>query len=155
MTTPMITHKHVAEQPILFIRRRVSRADIAETLSYCLGTVAAYCMEHRLEISGPPFARYPSVDAGAVTIEAGLPLAAPSKGEGEIESGVLQAGPAAVAIHEGHYDRLRHTYQAIEEWAAKNGHRLAGPPWESYVTDPGEHPDPADWRTEVYWPIEG
>jgi hypothetical protein len=21
------------------------------------------------------------------------------------------------------------------------------------VTDPGEHPNPADWRTEVYWPL--
>ncbi len=22
------------------------------------------------------------------------------------------------------------------------------------VTDPAQHPDPADWRTEVYWPLE-
>ena len=30
---------------------------------------------------------------------------------------------------------------------------LSGAPWESYVTDPADHPDPADWRTEVYWPL--
>jgi len=36
---------------------------------------------------------------------------------------------------------------------AANGVRAGGAPWESYVTDPGEHPDPADWRTEVYWPL--
>ncbi len=34
----------------------------------------------------------------------------------------------------------------------ENGLRPAGAPWEWYVTDPAEHPDPADWRTEIYWP---
>ena len=34
-----------------------------------------------------------------------------------------------------------------------DGHAVAGPPWEVYVTDPGEVPDPAAWRTEVVHPI--
>ena len=29
----------------------------------------------------------------------------------------------------------------------------AGAPWESYITDPTEHPDPKDWKTEVCWPV--
>jgi AraC family transcriptional regulator len=36
---------------------------------------------------------------------------------------------------------------------AANGSRAAGAPWESYVTDPGQFPNPEDWRTEVYWPL--
>jgi AraC family transcriptional regulator len=32
--------------------------------------------------------------------------------------------------------------------------RIGGPPWESYITDPAEHPDPAQWRTEICWPVE-
>ena len=28
----------------------------------------------------------------------------------------------------------------------------SGGPWESYLTDPGSTPDPADWRTEVCLP---
>jgi effector-binding domain-containing protein len=34
-----------------------------------------------------------------------------------------------------------------------NGLRPGGPPWEWYLTAPAAHPDPADWRTEVYWPV--
>jgi AraC family transcriptional regulator len=28
----------------------------------------------------------------------------------------------------------------------------AGAPWETYLTDPAEVPDPAEWRTEVVYP---
>jgi effector-binding domain-containing protein len=37
---------------------------------------------------------------------------------------------------------------------ATEGFTPAGPPWESYITDPAEHPDPKDWQTEVLWPIQ-
>jgi hypothetical protein len=30
---------------------------------------------------------------------------------------------------------------------------IAGPPWETYLTDPGEHPDPETWETEIVQPI--
>jgi len=48
---------------------------------------------------------------------------------------------------------LNDTYVAMERWMDANGVRPGSAPWESYITDPAEHPDPADWRTEVYWPL--
>jgi effector-binding domain-containing protein len=42
----------------------------------------------------------------------------------------------------------------MERWIEANGYRVAGPYWDWFVTDPGEHPDPKDWRTEVFWPLE-
>lgn len=36
---------------------------------------------------------------------------------------------------------------------AENEVAPAGPPWETDITDPAEVPDPADWLTEVVWPI--
>jgi len=65
----------------------------------------------------------------------------------------LPGGPAAVAVHMGAYDKLQDTYAAIERWMQQQGVRAAGAPWESYITDPAEHPDPAKWRTDVFWPI--
>ena len=70
-----------------------------------------------------------------------------------MEPGILPGGPVALGVHAGPYDQLPETNAAIENWIEANGFRVAGPPWESYITDPGEHPDPADWRTEVYWPL--
>jgi hypothetical protein len=30
-----------------------------------------------------------------------------------------------------------------------------GGPWKVYVIDPGEVPDPAQWVTEINWPLLG
>jgi AraC family transcriptional regulator len=56
-------------------------------------------------------------------------------------------------VHAGPYDQLKETYAAVERWIEEQGASMGGPPWEVYITDPGDHPDPKDWRTEVYWPI--
>ena len=50
-------------------------------------------------------------------------------------------------------NRTPETNAAVERWIEEHGFRVGGAPWESYVTDPAQHPDPADWRTEVYWPL--
>ena len=90
---------------------------------------------------------------GLMTIEPAMPLAASATGEGEMQSGVLAGGDVALGIHAGPYEALGETHAAIERWIEANGFRVGGAPWEQYVTDPGEHPNPADWRTEVYWPL--
>jgi AraC family transcriptional regulator len=106
-----------------------------------------------LPLASHPFTRYVSSGPGLLTIEVGFQFAAPAGGDGEVEAGELQGGPAAVGVHGGPYDQLGETYAAMERWMEQNGLRPGGPAWEWYVTDPADHPDPADWRTEVYWPV--
>jgi AraC family transcriptional regulator len=153
MPNPTIARRQLTAQPMLFIRREVSRENLPAELGKCLGAVHAHCAQAGLAVAGPPFTRYPHTDSAGIAIEAGIPAAAPAAASGEIEAGFLQAGPAAVALHAGPYDRLGETYAALERWMAENDVRPGGAPWESYLTDPGEHEDPADWRTEVYWPF--
>jgi AraC family transcriptional regulator len=74
------------------------------------------------------------------------------RSEGDIIASELPGGDAAVAIHAGAYERLEGTHAVVATWL--EAQKLdAGAPWEVYVTDPGEKPDPADWRTEVVYPI--
>jgi len=70
-----------------------------------------------------------------------------------MQPGVLPAGPVAIAVHAGPYEQLSDTYAAMERWIEVEGLKVAGAPWESYITDPGQVPDPRDWRTEVCWPV--
>jgi len=151
--TSTIGQKTLEAQPILFIRRSIAWEEIPDTIADCLGTIAAHCQLAGISIAGHPFSRYASAGTQGLTIEVGMPLAAPVEAAGEIEAGILQAGPVIVAVHAGGYEGLQDTYQAIERWAKERGHHSGGPFWESYLTDPEEHPDPADWRTEVFWPI--
>jgi AraC family transcriptional regulator len=129
MPTISVTRQQFAGQPILLIRRRIPRPELQGMLAECFGKLFGHGHKAALPIAGWPVARYLSVGPGLWTVEAAMPLAAAAAGEGEMEAGTLPAGPVAVGIHAG------------------------GAPWESYVTDPGQHPDPADWKTEVYWPL--
>jgi len=143
----------LAPQPILFVRRRVAPSEIADTFAECLPAVFRHCQAHGLAMAGPPFARYPDVGRGMLTVECGIPLVEPAEGVGEIEAGELVGGPVAAAVHVGPYETLHETHAAVERWIETQGHATSGPPWESYVTDPAEVPDPAEWRTEIRWPL--
>ena len=154
MPTLSIERREIAAQNILFVRLRAGRHEIANAIGEGLGKAFPYSQRLGLAIAGRPFTRYLSTGPGLFSIEVGMPVAAPPQGEGVVEAGTLPAGPVAVAMHAGPYDQLSETYAALERWIESNGYRIGGAPWESYITDPADHPDPADWRTEVYWPLE-
>jgi effector-binding domain-containing protein len=76
-------------------------------------------------------------------------------GDGGVIEATLPGGPAATTVHTGPYDTLGEAYAAVEAWIESQGLEAAGSPWEYYITDPAEFPDPKDWRTEIFWPIRG
>jgi AraC family transcriptional regulator len=153
MAVLSITRQERAAQPVLLIRRRVARDELQGMLAECFGKLFGHGQKAGLPIAGWPLARYVSMGPGRMIVEAAMPLAAPVAGEGEMEAGFLHAGAVALAVHAGPYDTLSETHLAIDRWIEDKGYRVAGAPWEQYVTDPGDHPDPKDWRTEVYWPL--
>jgi AraC family transcriptional regulator len=155
MPTLSIERKDLTEQPVLLVRLRTARHELSAAIGAGLGKTFPYAQKTARAIVDRPFTRYLSTGPGLFTIEVGLPIGAAAAGEGEIEAGTLPGGPVAAAVHGGAYDQLSETYAAIERWIEANGFRIHATqaPWESYVTDPADHPDPADWRTHVYWPL--
>jgi len=153
MPTLSIDRKEIQPQHILYIRRRIAPSEMKEALGECFGKLFTYGAKAGLPIAGWPLCRYASTGMGLWTIEPAMPLSSPTKSEGEMQADTLPGGPVALGIHAGPYENLPDTNAAIERWIEANGYKVAGAPWEQYVTDPGEHPDPKDWRTEVYWPL--
>jgi AraC family transcriptional regulator len=157
-STPMpvdIVVKDLPPTHALVMRRRIARDEIAATLAATLPTLFAHAQRNGVAIAGPPFARYPELGMGTLIIEGGIPTAEAEPGDPDagIEALTIPGGQAAVAIHYGPYEGLPQTYQAIETWIQDNGRTIAGPPWETYLTDPGERPDPETWETEIVQPI--
>ncbi len=148
-----ITRNECQEQPVLLIRRRIARGELQQMLAECFGMLFGHGQKSGLPVAGWPVARYVAMGPGLWTVEAAMPLLSPAPACGEMQPGSLPAGPAAFAVHIGAYERLPDTHAAIERWIEAQGYRVGGAPWESYVTDPAQHPDAADWRTEVYWPL--
>ncbi|GLY15724.1 hypothetical protein Kisp01_27390 [Kineosporia sp. NBRC 101677] len=139
----------------LMMRRRVTRDEIATALGEILPTVFEFVQREGLAIAGPPFARYPEMGMGSLVIEGGITIVEPASVElpEGVEAIEIPAGRAATAIHRGPYETLQESYQGIEKWMREQGLSAAGAPWETYLTDPGEQPDPALWETEIVQPV--
>jgi effector-binding domain-containing protein len=149
-----ITKKELTPQPVLIVRRRVKRSDIAATIAEALPPIFMYAQQNGIALAGLPFTRYVDMGPGLITMEPGMRVSsANSSGGGEIVADTLPGGPVATTVHAGPYDKLSDAYAAIEEWMGKEGLVPAGPPWESYLNDPSDFPDPMDWKTEVCWPV--
>jgi AraC family transcriptional regulator len=169
-----IVKKELAPQPVLVVRRRVKRSDIAAAITEALPHIFQYAQQRGIALAGHPFTRYVEIGAGLLTIEPGMRVvgaAPPPPGGSSTQHATLSAGrsavapdavvvedtlpggPAATTMHAGTYETLPDAYAALETWMESEGVPPSGPPWESYITDPGEHPDPKDWKTEVSWPV--
>lgn len=153
MSMLSIERRELTPAHVLIVRARCARHELAKTMAQCFGKAFPYAMRSGVPLAGRPFTRYLSTGPGLFTIESGCVLAAAAAGMDDVEAATLPGGPAAVAMHGGSYDTLSETYAEMERWMEKNGLRPGGAPWESYITDPADHPDPANWRTEVYWPL--
>ena len=153
MSMLSIERRELPPAHVLIVRARCARHELSKTIGESFGKAFPYAMQSGVPLAGRPFTRYLSTGPGLFTIECGCVLAEAAPGKGEVEAATLPGGPAVVAVHGGSYDALSETYAEMERWMEKAGLRPGGPPWESYITDPAEHPDPADWRTEIYWPL--
>jgi AraC family transcriptional regulator len=159
-----IETQELAPQRAVVVRHRVPRSGIAAAIGSSLPHVFLYAQAHGYALADKPFTRYVEAGAGLLTIEPGMqvvgsgsPIAAdmawPATGDAQVIEVTLPGGTAATTVHAGPYDTLSDAYAAIETWIEANGYASAGAPWECYITDPDEHPDPKDWKTADYWPV--
>ncbi|MEO3809002.1 GyrI-like domain-containing protein [Sphaerisporangium sp. B11E5] len=121
----------------------------------------AWLAAHGVSPAGPPFYRYwvAGDREREFRLEVGVPVPTPVEGDGRVIAGTIPAGRYLVAVHDGHPDRLSHTIQEVDTWAAGNGVRFdthvenGVEVWRGrfdfWLTDPEESPDPETWSTEL------
>jgi effector-binding domain-containing protein len=146
----------VAPRSTAVIRATLDVPEIGPWFGHALGTLAASLAERGIVIVGQPFARYHPVTEGEdrFEVEAGFPVGGPIEPHGDVEASTLPGGPHATTVHVGPYDGLPAAYDALAKWIAAEGGMPAGDIWEVYESDPEQEPDPATWRTRVFWPYE-
>lgn len=148
-----ITRQPIEPCTFLYKEARCSHADIAKTLGGLFGPVFQYAVSNGLELRSPPTTLYVEWGPGMVTIHAGMMVAAAASPPAGMHVATLPASDAAVTMHTGPYDGLGKAHAAMEQFLAQHDLQKAGPAREIYVTDPGEVPDPAQWKTQLVWPV--
>jgi effector-binding domain-containing protein len=120
----------------------------------------AHLAQHGCAPAGAPFFRYHRIDMEReLIVEAGVPVATPVPGAGDIGAGILPAGRYATVLHVGHPDELIAVTAHLLDWAKRQGLEFDSRPapegevWgcrlETYLTDPRQTPDLHDWQTEL------
>lgn len=140
-------------QTVLTIQATCKASEIGPTLGRLFSEIGKYARENGAAQSGPLFCRYLAMTEDTWTLEGGCPIAASIPASDQVQVGQI-GGHVAVTLHTGPYDKLCEAHDALCAWATAHGKTRAGAPWESYITDPGELPDPQTWQTLVYLPIE-
>jgi AraC family transcriptional regulator len=150
-------------QPTIAVRvqRPMTELDLGELFDFHLPNIADGIANRGGEPAGAPYGRYHEFGPEQVDVEIGIPVSMPLAGlrpmaecqAGELGASELPGGNAAVTVHRGPYDGLSAAYDRLHGWIHENGHEEGQGPWESYIDDPSEVPDPSQLRTEVVWPL--
>jgi effector-binding domain-containing protein len=140
-------------QEAIAVRGDVRIADLAAFFERAFHEAADAAVATGVEIVGPPFGFYPEMPTDTVVVEAGFPVSAPVRTEGNAHRIVLPGGRAVQAVHIGPYDTMEQSYDQLQSWMAAHGLQPAVGMWECYLSDPEAEPDPARWRTRIVWPV--
>jgi effector-binding domain-containing protein len=143
----------LAPQPAYVIRATVEATQLSAKLAELLPEIFQFILANGAGVAGMPFTRFLRTGDTQIEIEAGIPVVKAARIPGRIEAIELHGGPTAVIVHYGPHEALPAARAALKSWVRDKGKSAADPPWEEYLTDAADEPDPEKWETRVCQPI--
>ena len=145
----MVYAVRVEEQPavrLAVVRHRVSAAELAQVVPESCGLVWQAVKAQQTE-AGRHVSLY--LD-DAIHVEIGVEILGLFVDDEDVVCSATPGGLVAATAHLGPYGTLGAAHDAIHQWCATHGHRLAGPRWEIYEHwRPEWDADPSQIRTDI------
>ncbi len=148
--------RETVTQPIVSVRGRTPMAEAQGFFQRAFGEIFGLMGELGIRPAGMPVTIYHDQEFRIedVDMEIVVPISEPAEDRGRVKAGTLPGGPVAFTLHQGRFDGIGAAYTAVAEWIQTHGHEMAGPPRECYLVSPAETQNPAEYRTEIIWPIK-
>ena len=135
-------------------------SEISEKMAPMMGQVAGYLQENNITMTGMPFTIYNQIDEanGTVIFSACISVnerIITPKGS-LVYCGYMEPSRSLKTTLSGNYINLPEAYNKAMEYMTDNNMKThpAIKMFEVYSTDPGEVPNPANWITEIYIPLD-
>ncbi|PVW14532.1 SRPBCC family protein [Marixanthomonas spongiae] len=135
-------------------------SEISKKMGSMFGQVTGYMQQNNIQPSGMPFTIYNAMDQanGTVIFSAAVPVKdRVITPEGSpVLTGFMEPSTAVKTTLKGNYTNLSQAYKKAEQYIAENNleRDTNANMFEVYTNDPGEVPNPANWITEIYIPIQ-
>ena len=130
-----------AAQLVLSIRTRTSAADLPDKIGTCYQAIMEYMGPLGEQPSGMPFVAYYNLDMEDLDVEIGFPVAKEVPDHEDIKINQIPAGKKLTCMHQGPYQEMEQTYNAMSEYIAEHGLHPTGVVYEYYFNDPGHVPE--------------
>ncbi len=140
-------------QILAAIRERIAMADIRTFFDRGFGELMEVLGAQGAAPIGPGLAVYWGIPTDHADLAIALPTADPVEPAGRVAPIELAPTRAAEIVHEGGYDSLSTTYRDLQQWIVEQDLVPGDVVWETYLTEPTPHADPADMRTRVTWTL--
>ena len=140
------------------VRGTVTAANFAAWLDDAYTTLYGLLDVVGVAPAGPSAALYGAeiAEDDVEPVEAFVPISEPfplPRRERVVTLGEVPGATVAVLVHAGDYDTIADTYRTLGAWVARHADHAGERVREWYVVGSGDAEDPADYRTEISWPI--
>lgn len=126
---------------------------ITPKLAQAYGQLMNFMGNNNLEIVGAPISFYLTEDDENFEFVPGLPTQIEDVEDDRFEVRQTPDGYAIRMSYFGNYEDMVPAYEQLYAYIDWLKVEPTGGPWEEYVTDPGDEPDPSNWLTYIYVPI--
>jgi effector-binding domain-containing protein len=130
--------------------------EIAKTIGGAYAQVGKFMTKNGLKQAAAPITINTKWDESGYQFDAAIPVDRAPEREVPSDSPVqvkqTYAGKALKVVHRGAYRNMPASYDKLQAYVAAHGYEPAGPPWDEYVTDPGNTPEP-ELITHIFMPI--
>jgi effector-binding domain-containing protein len=111
--------------------------------------------EHGIAPAGPMMGIYYDEEykESDVDVETAVPVASGSLPKGRVVLRELPGAQMASLVRQGPYDDFTPAYQALMAWIEGNDYQIIGPNREIYLRGPEVGVDPAEYVTEIQFPV--
>lgn len=112
-------------------------------------------LKQQLIVPGEPLVHlYFDVECDEIDLFVGAPVMALPSSLDNLECQRIAAGASiASVLHRGDYTTIRQTGMALGNWVHHSGYQRIGPVYEIYHRSPAHTNNPADYLTELQFPI--
>lgn len=140
----------------LYKTSSASSNNISTIMGQNYGEIMSFAAKNNIAPAGMPFTIYIEMSSGGVVMSNAIPVRekVAIAGDTNILSGYLPTTKVVKTTLKGDYTYLSQAWDKALQYVTQYELEMSNlKPFEIYTNDPGNFPNPADWTTDLYIPI--
>ncbi len=124
-------------------------------VSELYGALIPYVFSHGGKPAGPTvyICHDPEFKEKDADVEAGIPITQAIPESDRVKVYELPGIEAACTVYKGPYEGITEAYSFLMTWIESNGYQITGSDRELYITSPADIQNPAEYVTEIQFPV--